>query len=157
MNYVFIDEIQFVERIENPYLAGDFIGFYEVLNELLQMDTVDVYVTGSNSKMLSKDVLTEFRGRGDQIHVMPLSLSEIQNAFDKPYEELYRDYQIYGGLPYIFSLSSDTQKEEYLKNLFNETYLIDVIERNNVRNTADLEKLTAVLASSVALLQTIKN
>lgn len=149
MNYVFIDEIQFVERIENPYLAGDFIGFYEVLNELLQMDTVDVYVTGSNSKMLSKDVLTEFRGRGDPIHVMPLSLREIQNAFDKPYEELYRDYQIYGGLPYIFSLSSGTQKEEYLKNLFNETYLIDVIERNNIRNTTDLEKLTAVLASSI--------
>lgn len=80
---------------------------------------------------------------------MPLSLSEIQNAFDKPYEELYRDYQVYGGLPYIFSLSSGTQKEEYLKNLFNETYLIDVIERNNIRNTTDLEKLTAVLASSI--------
>ena len=85
INYVFIDEIQYVERIENPHLKNDYIGFYEVLNELLGKINVDVYVTGSNSKMLSKDVLTEFRGRGHQIHVMTLSLYEIKQTIDKPF------------------------------------------------------------------------
>lgn len=149
INYVFIDEIQYVERIENPHLKNDYIGFYEVLNELLGKINVDVYVTGSNSKMLSKDVLTEFRGRGHQIHVMTLSLYEIKQTIDKPFQILYDIYQIYGGLPNIYSIDSDEEKELYLKNLFNESYLIDVIERNHIRNTDELDKLTAIIASSI--------
>lgn len=149
LNYVFIDEIQFVERIKNPYLEGDYVGFYEVLNELLNKENVDVYVTGSNSKMLTKDVLTEFRGRGEQIHVMPLSLNEIAENTNESFEKLYADYQNYGGLPYIFSLSTNTEKESYLKALVSETYLIDVIERNRIRNTDAIDKLTNVLASSI--------
>ncbi len=149
INYVFIDEIQYVEKIENPHLKNDYIGFYEILNELLRKTNVDVYVTGSNSKMLSKDVLTQFRGRGHQIHVMPLSLYEIKQTIDKPFEILYDIYQIYGGLPNIYSIESDEEKELYLKNLFNESYLIDVIERNHIRNTDELDKLTAIIASSI--------
>lgn len=149
INYIFIDEIQYVERIENPHLKNDYIGFYEVLNELLGKTNVDVYVTASNSKMLSKDVLTEFRGRGHQIHVMPLSLYEIKQTIDKPFEILYDIYQIYGGLPNIYSIDSEEEKELYLKNLFNESYLIDVIERNHIRNADELDKLTAIIASSI--------
>ena len=149
MNYVFIDEIQFVETIKNPYTENDYIGFYEVLNELLNMDNVDVYVTGSNSRMLSKDVLTEFRGRGEQINVMPLSIYELKETTNKSFEDIYIDYQIYGGLPYIFTFEDNEKKEEYLKSLFKETYLIDVIERNNLLSVDELNKLTSVLASSI--------
>lgn len=149
VNYVFIDEIQYVEKVENPHLKNDYIGFYEILNELLGKTNVDVYVAGSNSKMLSKDVLTEFRGRGHQIHVMPLSLYEIKQTIDKPFEILYDIYQIYGGLPNIYSIESEEEKEVYLKNLFTESYLIDVIERNHIRNTDELDKLTAIIASSI--------
>ncbi len=149
INYVFIDEIQYVEQIENPYLKNDYIGFYEVLNELLRKTNVDVYVTGSNSKMLSKDILTQFRGRGHQIHVMPLSLYEIKQSIDKPFEMLYETYQIYGGLPNVYSIESDEEKKLYLKKLFNESYLIDVIERNHIRNTDELDKLTTIIASSI--------
>lgn len=148
-NYVFIDEIQFVERVKNPYLENDYIGFYEILNELLNKDNVDIYVTGSNSKMLSKDVLTEFRGRALQIHVMPLSIAEISEVSELPFEVLYSNYQQYGGLPYTFTLESNVEKESYLKMLFNETYLLDVIERNKIRRADDLEKLTNFLASSI--------
>ena len=109
-NYIFIDEIQFVETIKNPYIENNYIGFYEVLNEFLNKNNVDVYVTGSNSRMLSKDVLTEFRGRGDQIHVMPLSIYELKLFSDKSFESLYQDYQIYGGLPYALSLLEDIEK-----------------------------------------------
>ena len=147
--YVFIDEIQFVQRIKNPYLEKAYIGFYEVLNELLNKGNVDIYVTGSNSKMLSKDVLTEFRGRGEQIHVMPLSLFEISEQISEPFEKLYADYQTYGGLPYIFTLKSNTEKETYLKALMSETYLIDVIERNKIKKTNEIDKLTNVIASSI--------
>ncbi|MDY0100525.1 MAG: ATP-binding protein [Bacilli bacterium] len=149
VNYVFIDEIQYVEKVENPHLKNDYIGFYEILNELLGKTNVDVYVTGSNSKMLSKDVLTEFRGRGHQIHVMPLSLYEIKQTIDMPFEILYDIYQIYGGLPNIYSIESEEEKEVYLKKLFTESYLIDVIERNHIRNTDELDKLTAIIASSI--------
>jgi predicted AAA+ superfamily ATPase len=148
-NYIFIDEIQFVETIKNPYIENNYIGFYEVLNEFLNKNNVDVYVTGSNSRMLSKDVLTEFRGRGDQIHVMPLSIYELKLFSDKSFESLYQDYQIYGGLPYALSLLEDIEKEKYLKDLFKETYLIDVIDRNKVRSVDKLDKLTNILASSI--------
>lgn len=148
-NYIFIDEIQFVERIKNPYVENNYIGFYEVLNEFLNKNNVDVYVTGSNSRMLSKDVLTEFRGRGDQIHVMPLSIYELKLSLNKSFETLYQDYQFYGGLPYIFSIDEGVKKETHLKNLFKETYLIDVIDRNKIRNVDELSKLTNILASGI--------
>lgn len=148
INYVFIDEIQLVERIKNPYLKEDHIGFYEVLNELLNKDNVDVYVTGSNSKMLSQDVLTEFRGRGEQIHVMPLSIFEIMDGNGLSFGETYTLYQTYGGLPHVYTLTSNEEKEMYLKTLFSETYLIDIIERNKIRLTDNLDRLTKVVASS---------
>lgn len=152
MNYVFIDEIQFVEKIENPYLKNNFIGFYDVLNGLLGIENVDVYVTGSNSKMLSSDVLTEFRGRGDQIHIFPLSFKELYDYKNVSFKELYNQYQTYGGLPYVSLLENNEQKSNYLINLFNETYLIDVIEKNNIINTGELSTLILMLASSIGSL-----
>lgn len=152
MNYIFIDEIQFVEKIENPYLKNNFIGFYDVLNGLLGINNVDVYVTGSNSKMLSSDVLTEFRGRGDQIHIFPLSFKEIYDYKNLSFKELYNEYETYGGLPYVWLLEKDEEKSNYLINLFKETYLIDVIEKNNIINTAELNTLILILASSIGSL-----
>jgi len=154
MNYIFIDEIQFVEKIRNPYIndKDSYISFYEVLNELLNKDNVDVYVTGSNSKMLSSDVLTEFRGRGDQIHLMPLSIYELSNFSNLSFDDLYNEYQTYGGLPYVWLIKNEEGKSEYLKKLFNETYLVDVIERNKLTNTNELDQLVNVLASSIGSL-----
>lgn len=149
MNYIFIDEIQFVERIKNPYLNDSYVGFYEVLNELLNKENVDIYVTGSNSKMLSSDILTEFRGKGDNIHIMPLSIKELFQYYDKDFNNLYKDYQVYGGLPYLVNLSSDEEKIKYLKDLVNETYLKDIIERNNIVKTEEITILTSVLASTI--------
>lgn len=149
MNYVFIDEIQFVERIKNPYLDDSYVGFYEVLNELLNRENIDIYVTGSNSKMLSSDILTEFRGRGDNIHIMPLSIKELFEYYDKDFNSLYNDYQMYGGLPYLVNLSSDEEKSKYLKDLANETYLKDITERNNIVKTNEIFILTNVLASTI--------
>lgn len=151
MNYIFIDEIKFVEKIKNPYLdtKNSYVGFYEVLNELLNMEYVDVYVTGSNSKMLSSDVLTEFRGRGDQIHVMPLSFKEFYDFKGGSFEESYDEYQTFGGLPYVLLLDEKEEKIEYLKSLFKETYLKDIIERHNIINVLEINELINILASSI--------
>ena len=147
--FVFIDEIQFCKKIKNPYLEDDFIGFYEVLNGLLHMSNVDTYVTGSNSKMLTTDVLTEFRGRGDEIHVMPLTFAEYYEACEKDYEDALTDYMMFGGMPRLLHLQSDSEKMNYLKSLFNEIYLKDISERNSLRNTHELDILVNVLASGI--------
>lgn len=138
--YILLDEIQYVDR------------FHEVLNSLLRIENVDVYVTGSNSKFLSSDILTEFRGRGDEIRVYPLSFSEYLSAFDGTEEDAWLEYMTYGGLPRILSMQTDEQKSKYLTDLFEETYLKDIIERNDIRNTAELGELVNIIASAVGSL-----
>lgn len=138
--YILLDEIQFVP------------DFSEVLNSLLQLEHVDVYVTGSNSRFLSSDILTEFRGRGDEIRVYPFSFAEYVTGYDGTEEDAFNDYMVYGGLPRILSFTTDEQKSKYLTDLFQETYLKDIIERNKVNNTNELEDLVNILASSVGSL-----
>ena len=138
--YILLDEIQLVSR------------FHEILISLLQIENADTYVTGSNSKFLSSDILTEFRGRGDEIRVYPLSFSEYLSTTKKSEEEVFDDYLIYGGLPQITSFQSEEQKMKYLTSLFQETYLKDIIERNHIRNNIELEDLLSILSSSVGSL-----
>lgn len=138
--YIFLDEIQFVERFE------------EVLNSLMHLDNVDIYVTGSNSKLLSKDIITEFRGRGDEVRVHPLSFNEFMSVYQGDSRKGWQEYLTYGGLPRILQLSSDEQKAKYLTDLFNETYLKDIVERYDLRNPAELGELVNILASAVGSL-----
>lgn len=138
MYYVLLDEIQFVAEFE------------DVLNSLLNRDNVDVYVTGSNAKFLSKDVITEFRGRGDEVRVHPLCFKEyfsVGNAASR--EQALLDYMTYGGLPQTTTMLSSEQKEDYLKTLFVHTYITDIKERYRIKNDADLEELIDLLASSI--------
>ena len=140
MHYVILDEIQKVEEIENPWLpkgAGK-IGFTDVLLGLMKIKNVDLYVTGSNSKFLSSDVLTEFRGRGDEVRVFPLNFAEYFSAAGKNFRQAWREYSVYGGLPAAVNMKNDAQKAEYLKNLFGSVYLRDVIERNGIKNESEL-------------------
>ncbi|MBQ2594754.1 MAG: ATP-binding protein [Candidatus Riflebacteria bacterium] len=138
--YVLLDEIQLVDR------------FHEVLISLLQTENVDTYVTGSNSKFLSSDILTEFRGRGDEIRVFPLSFTEYLSTCKNSEEEAFNDYLTYGGLPKIASFKTEEQKMKYLTDLFHETYLKDLIERNHIRNGFEIEDLVSILASSIGSL-----
>ncbi len=140
MNYVILDEIQFVPE------------FSDILNSLLHMKNVDAYVTGSNSKFLSSDVLTEFRGRGDEVRVYPLSFSEFFSVYDGSFEKAIDEYMIFGGMPKTASMNTHEQKMNYLKNLFTETYLKDILERNNIRKNQEFEDVLNVLASSIACL-----
>ncbi len=139
-HYLLIDEVQKLSEFE------------DVLNTFLHFDNLDVYVTGSNSKFLSKDIITEFRGRGDEIHVFPLSFKEYMSAYDGDVYQGWADYYTYGGLPYVMSLKIDKEKIAYLENLFDETYLVDIIERNGVEKTQELQDLLNVLASSISSL-----
>ena len=138
--YLLLDEIQKMD------------DFVPVLNTFLYEDNIEVYVTGSNAKLLSKDVVTEFRGRGDEIHVYPLSFSEYMEAFDGDQYEGYEQYSIYGGLPYTLSFETDTERSKYLKSLFEETYLRDIIERNNVTNVEELNELLNIISSQIGSL-----
>lgn len=138
--YILLDEIQFVDR------------FHEVLNSLLRIENVDIYVTGSDSKFLSSDILTEFRGRGDEVRVYPLSFSEFVTVFDGTEEDAWIEYMTFGGLPRILSMKTDEQKSKYLTDLFKEMYLKDIIERNTIRNTEELEDLVNIIASGVGSL-----
>lgn len=135
--YLLLDEIQLLDK------------FVFVLNGFLQHDNCDIYVTGSNSRMLSKDIVTEFRGRGDQIHIYPLSFKEYYEVRNIDFNEAYLEYQYFGGMPYTLSLNNDNDKQNYLKNLFTEIYLKDIIDRNDIRNDTNLEKLLEVLSSSI--------
>ena len=135
--YILLDEVQLVPRFE------------EVLNSLLRIENADVYVTGSNSKFLSSDIITEFRGRGDEIHLYPLSLSEYcEGTGQKPYEA-WKDYYTYGGLPHVLTLETEKKKLDYLSNLFESVYLIDILERHNVKNKSEFEELVRIVASSI--------
>ena len=150
--YVFLDEIQFVgkKKIEdNPPI---YVTFYDVLNSLLQKGNVDIYVTGSNSKMLSSDISTEFRGRGDELHIRPLSFSELYEVYGSDKAELLADYMTYGGLPYVHMLENDANKKKYLSDLFNETYLKDILERHNIMYPDTLAIIADELASAVGSL-----
>lgn len=149
--YVMLDEVQYaissneLEGSEPPRLYG-------VLNGLLRMQNVDVYVTGSNSKLLSSDIMTQFRGRGDEVRVRPFSFSEFMQGFDGDKYEGWAEYVVYGGMPLTLSMHTDEQKSRYLERLFAETYLKDVIARNRVVKTQELEDLIDVLASSIGSL-----
>ena len=135
--YLLLDEVQFMPRFE------------EVLNSLLRMSNIDVYVTGSNSKFLSSDIVTEFRGRGDEIRIYPLSFAEFYSVYEGDYDDAWDDYMIYGGLPQVVSLQSERQKADYLKNIFANVYLKDVIERNKIQNVDEIGILVDVLASAI--------
>ena len=153
--YVFIDEIQNVSEIQNPYVddPGAKIGFIDVILGFMQMSNVDVYVTGSNSKMLSSDVLTQFRDRGDEIRVYPLSFAEFYEAYDGDKREAWQDYYTYGGMPYVLQLDTHEKKSSYLRDLLTRTYIKDVLERHDIRNeSGKLEILLDVLASGVGSL-----
>ena len=149
--YVLLDEVQYA--ISDEEMRGEEPPrLYGVLNGLLRMRNVDVYVTGSNSKMLSTDVMTEFRGRGDEVRVRPLSFVEFMQAYDGDVQHGWAEYVMFGGMPLTLSMRSDEQKSLYLKNLFEETYLKDIVSRNGLRRSQELDDLVDVLASSIGAL-----
>ena len=153
--YVFIDEIQYVSEIPNPYVDDPEakITFIDVVLGFMQMPNVDVYVTGSNSKMLTTDVLTQFRDRGDEIRVFPLSFAEFYAAYEEDKRGAWQDYYTYGGMPFILSLNSHEDKSRYLRDLFERTYIKDVLERNKILNHADvLSSLLDIIASGIGSL-----
>lgn len=153
--YVFLDEIQKVVTIQNPYIEGveDQIGFVDVVLGLMKHDNIDVYVTGSNSKMLSSDILTEFRGRGDEIRVNPLSFEEFYNAFDGDKRDAWREYYTYGGLPLVMKRKGHEEKAKYLQSLCDKIYLGDIIERNKILNDKSvLDDILNIVSSSVGSL-----
>ena len=153
--YVLLDEIQEVKAIPNPWLPDqdDTIGFVDILLGLLDLRNVDIYVTGSNSKMLSTDIMTEFRDRGDEIHVNPLMYKEFYEAYDGEKSRAWQEFITYGGLPRTLSLKSNGEKSRYLQELIRKTYLTDVIERNHIqRDISVLDDLLNVVASSVGSL-----
>ena len=126
--------------------------FEEVLNSLLHIGNADIYVTGSNSKFLSKDVITEFRGRGDEIHIFPLTFKEFMEAYDGDIYHGWAEYIVYGGLPLTVTMKTEEQKINYLTNLFTETYLKDIIERHRIEKTQELDDLVNILASAIGSL-----
>ena len=138
--YVLLDEVQMMQEFE------------EVLNSMLHRENVDTYVTGSNSKFLSKDVITEFRGRGDEVHVFPLTFQEFMQVYDGDLFNGWKEYFTYGGLPRTVTLKTEAQKASYLTRLFRETYLRDIIERNHIERRAELDELVQVMASSIGAL-----
>ena len=138
--YIILDEIQLLGKFES------------VLNGLMRIPNVDVYVTGSNAKFLSKDIITEFRGRGDEMHMNPLSFSEFMSVYDGNKYDGWHEYILYGGLPSVVQLQNAEQKIEYLKNIFEETYINDIIGRYKVKNRAELEELLNILSSSIGSL-----
>lgn len=150
--YVFIDEAQYAITKEEMNNADVPIRLYGVLNSLLRKENVDVYITGSNSKFLSSDIMTEFRGRGDEIHMLPLSFSEYYPASGKDKSDAWRDYLYYGGLPHILAENSSAEKSNYLEKLNKEIYLRDIFERYDIREEAGMESLMKVIASSIGSL-----
>lgn len=153
--YVFIDEIQFVSEIQNPYVDDPEakITFVDAVLGLMQMPNIDVYVTGSNSKMLSSDILTQFRDRGDEIRVFPLSFAEFYEAYEEDKRGAWQDYYTYGGMPVVTTLNTHEEKSRYLRDLFSRTYLKDVLERHKILNEDEvLEILLDILASGIGSL-----
>ena len=140
MYYVLLDEVQ---------LLGEFEA---ILNSLTRMKNVDVYVTGSNARFLSKDVITEFRGRGDEVHMYPLSFAEFMSVYPGTKQDGWNEYMLYGGLPLVLSFTAPDQKIAFLKSLFEETYISDIVGRHNIRNKAELEELLNILSSAIGSL-----
>ena len=138
--YLLLDEVQYVPKFE------------DVLNSFVHIKNIDVYVTGNNAKFLSKDIITEFRGRGDQIYLSPLSFSEFYNAYNKDFDEAYKEYSMYGGMPYLLFCKTDEQKISYLKNLYEETYIKDILNRNNIKAIDVIEELLNIISSSICSL-----
>lgn len=137
MYYILLDEVQLLDEFE------------EVLNGFLHIENTDIYVTGSNSRFLSKDVITEFRGRGDEIHIYPLTFYEFMQVYDGDMYHALADYMLYGGLPLTATMQTEEQKIRYLEGLFAQTYLRDIIERYHIEKTAEMEDLIKILASSI--------
>lgn len=135
--YIMLDEVQMVDE------------FTDVLNSLLHISNADVYVTGSNSHFLSTDVVTEFRGRGDEIHLFPLSFSEYCEGYNGTTDQAWKDYYTYGGLPLILTFDTDKKKEDYLNNLYKSVYLVDVLERHKIKNMGEFDELVKIIASSI--------
>lgn len=153
--YIFIDEIQFVSEIQNPYVDNPDakISFIDVVLGFIQMKNADVYVTGSNSRMLSSDILTQFRDRGDEIRVYPLSFAEFYREYKGDKRGAWQDYYTYGGMPFVTSLETHEEKSRYLKDLFDRTYIKDVLERHEIKNDAAvLSILLDILASGIGSL-----
>ncbi len=151
--YLFVDEIQMSDEVPNPYNeAGKKITFYDALNDLRSLSNLDVYVTGSNSRMLSSDILTEFRGRSDEIRVHPLSFAEYYSAVQGDKNDAFDDYAFYGGMPLILSRPNDAAKMNYLKALFTEVYIKDIVERKKIERQDVLEQILNLLCSSVGSL-----
>ena len=153
--YVFIDEIQKVVTIQNPYIEGaeDKIGFVDVVLGLMKHENIDIYVTGSNSKMLSSDILTEFRGRGDEIRISPLSFEEFYNAYEGDKRDAWVEYYTYGGLPLVLAKKGHEEKAKYLQNLFDTIYISDIMDRNNIGNDKSvLNDILNIASSSVGSL-----
>ncbi len=140
MYYVLLDEVQ---------LLGEFEA---VLNSLIRMKNVDVYVTGSNARFLSKDVITEFRGRGDEIRMYPLNFAEFMSVYNGTKQDGWNEYMFYGGLPLVLNFTTAEQKIAFLKSLFEETYISDIIGRHNIRNKAELEDILNILSSAIGSL-----
>ena len=152
---ILIDEIQFVSEIQNPYVdnSDSKITFIDVVLGFMQMKNADVYVTGSNSRMLSSDILTQFRDRGDEIRVYPLSFAEFYNEYKDDKRGAWQDYYTYGGMPFVTSLETHEEKSRYLKNLFDRTYIKDVLERHKIKNDTEvLSTLLDILASGIGSL-----
>ena len=153
--YIFIDEIQFVSEIQNPYVDNPDakISFIDVVLGFIQMKNADVYVTGSNSRMLSSDILTQFRDRGDEIRVYPLSFAEFYREYKGDKRGAWQDYYTYGGMPFVTSLETHEEKSRYLKDLFDRTYIKEVLERHEIKNDAAvLSILLDILASGIGSL-----
>ena len=140
MYYVLLDEVQ---------LLGE---FESILNSLIRMKNVDIYVTGSNARFLSKDVITEFRGRGDEVHMYPLSFAEFMSVYPGTKQDGWNEYMLYGGIPLVLEFTMPDQKIAFLKSLFEETYISDIVGRHNIRNKAELEELLNILSSAIGSL-----
>lgn len=140
MYYVLLDEVQLLSEFES------------ILNSLIRMKNVDVYVTGSNARFLSKDVITEFRGRGDEVHMYLLSFAEFMSAYQGTKQDGWNEYMLYGGIPLVLEFGTSDQKIAFLKSLFEETYISDIVGRHNIRNKAELEELLNILSSAIGSL-----
>ena len=140
MYYVLLDEVQLLDEFES------------ILNSLIRMKNVDVYVTGSNARFLSKDVITEFRGRGDEVHMYPLSFAEFMSVYHGTKQDGWNEYMLYGGIPLVLEFTTPDQKIAFLKSLFEETYISDIVGRHNIRNKAELEELLNILSSAIGSL-----
>jgi uncharacterized protein len=155
--YVFIDEIQLSIHIEDKKNKAAKITVYELLNELKSYKNLDIYVTGSNSKMLSKDILTEFRGRSTQIHVYPLSFEEFYSANSQDETKALNEYLLYGGMPRLLSIKDDHDKKKYLKTLYDEVYIKDIQERNTIEKPHIMNQILDYLSSQIGSLTNPSN